>query len=444
MADIFKINGDDYEGEFILTNDDSDEEIKFSKSAVKGLELEENLFQPFTNATIFINNPFDFIEKRVSLRGDGKDKFSFSLKLKDAPEEEKLTYTFIVNNEVNITDKDTRAQNYKAYHLLDDKFFALNKRIPYSTKYSGKVGDIIKRILKEVIDEEIIDEDNWEDGDNTIDLLPEYIIPTIGYKYSDLVLYLLQMYYFKDEDLHVRGLLRFDRSKGKYSLTPVSKIYANNKDLTIEAFGVGDLVTNPKTNKNNPPPNATVNQYTNALHNTDVSTPMVQYSNEYFVNGVVSGFDPILGVHSLREVRVKDLKEKWKSKFVDVFSCVGGKPKPFLVLNKEKKEESFKVFSFPFNLSKCVNLIEAEMTSNFSFYNLQLNISNIGNTKREAGKFIDIYKPATDDGEVDRKILGRWLITKVSHSFVGDSYTNTFKCAKSYIGPGTEPDDDAE
>lgn len=443
MADIFKINGNDYECEFVLSNDDTDEDINISKSAVKGLELEENIFMPFTNASITINNPYDYIEKDITVRGDGLDTFKFSIKHVDAPDTETLHYKFVIDNENNITSEHDRSQNYKTYRLLDDKYFALNREIPFGRRYSGKVGDIIKRILQDVVGEDSVDLSNWEDGDNEITKLPEYIIPPIGFKYSDLILYLLRMYYFKDGDIHVRGLLLFNRVAQKYQLVPVSKIYTEHSDRLIEAFGIGDLVDSPEMNKNNPPPEAKVNVYTNQLKNADITTPMLKYSNEYFMNGVVSGYDPILGEHYEREVRVEDLKDKWKSKFVDIFPVVGGSPKPFLVLNKSKIERQFRVFSFPFNIEKCKHLVEAEMTSNFCFYNLQLIIDNIGNTARESGKFIDIYKAENEDVKVDSKLLGRWLITKVKHIFRSDKYSNIFVCSKTYIGSGPEPDDGA-
>jgi hypothetical protein len=441
MGDIFKINGTEYECEFKLTNDDADKEIEFSKSAISSLSLEENLFMPFVNAKVVISNPFDYIEEKFSLRGDGNDKFEFSLKIKDAPNKDKLNYTFVVNKETNITDRYDRARNYKVYDLLDDKFYKLNSDIPYGKKYNGKVGAIIKSILKDVVGDDIIDEENWEDGDNIIDNFPMFIIPTVGYKYSDLLLYLLRIYYYKSDDIHVRGFLRFTRNK-KYTLLPITKMFESHKDLLIEGFGVGDLAFDNKPNKNNPPPDAKVGKYTSLLKNSDLSTPGLEFSNEYFMNGYVSGYDPVLGEHGIREVRVQDLKDKWKKKFVDVFSSIGGKPKPFLVLNSKKKEEQFRCFSFPYNLEKSAKLVEAEMTSNFCFYNLQLNINNVGNSAREAGKFIDIWKADAADGEFDRKLLGRWLVTKVCHEFVAETYKNTFQCIKTYIGPGKEPKDD--
>jgi hypothetical protein len=444
MADIFKINGADYECDFTLTNKDSGKEIKFSKSAVKGLQLEENIFEPFVNADIIINNPYDYIEKTIMLRGDGNDMFTFSLKLKDAPDKDKLSYDFIVNGETNLTDDSDRSQNYKQYSLMDINFFKLNQRIPFGKKYSGKVGDIIKSILKDVIDDGVVDEENWEAGDNVIDFLPESVIPASSFKYTDLIFYLLRIYYYKDGDIYVRSFLNFDRTSKKFTLQPISETFAKNKDYLDEAFGVGDLVDKFEANKHNPPPDAKVNVYTTALKNTNLTTPFLEYSNEFFVNGLVHGYDPILGEHGLREIRIKDLKRKWQEKFVDVFTSVGGKPKPFLVLNKVRQEENFKIFSFPFNIEKNVKIAEAEMTSDFTFYNLQLIINNLGNTKRTSARFIDIYKPAKEDGEIDRKLLGRWFVTRVTHTFTFDSYKNTILCVKTFIGPGKEPDDNLE
>ena len=43
MADIFKINDCEFECEFKLTNADG-QEVKFTKSAIKGMTLIDNMF----------------------------------------------------------------------------------------------------------------------------------------------------------------------------------------------------------------------------------------------------------------------------------------------------------------------------------------------------------------------------------------------------------------
>lgn len=443
MSEIFKINGADFECEFQIKDENDEVKIDFTKSAVKGLDLSENLLEPFTNATIMINNPLDLVESAHLTRGDGRDKFSFSVKGKDASDSDKLEYDFVISNESNQASKTDRTANYKVYNLIDINYFKLNEPIPYGKRFRGAVGDIIKSILKDIVGEDIVDEENFEPGDNVIDLFPEHILPPVSQRYSDLLKYLLRIYYMEDDGLYVRGFLTFDRSKKKYSLLPITKIFKENKDNTIEAFGASDFSDKSASNKNNPPPDTQTNKYLSPLYNTNLSTPMIDYSNTYFLNIAASGYDPILGEHGVREVRLKDIKDKWKEKFVDVFSSAGGKPKPFLPLNKAKTEGIFKTFSSPFPLEKARNLAEAELTANMTFYNLQLIINNLGDTKRTSGKFIDIFRQDKEQ-DVDKKLLGRWLVTKVRHEFVGDSYQNTLQCIKTYVGPGAKITDDID
>lgn len=443
MGEIFKINGAEFDCEFQLKDENDEVKIDFSKSAIKGLDLSENLLEPFQNASIMINNPIDIIESSHLARGDGRDKFTISIKNKEASDKEKLEYDFVLSNESNSTSKSDRTSNFKLYSLLDANYFKLNEPIPYGKRYRGAIGDIIKAILKEVVGEDVVDEDNFEAGDHVIDLFPEHILPPTSQRYSDLIKYLLRIYYIEDEGLYVRAFLRFDRTNKKYNLLPISKIFKENKDNTIEAFGASDFVDKPTSNKNNPPPDTKTNKYLSPLFNTNLSTPMLEYSNSYFLNIAASGFDPILGEHGIREVRLEDIKDKWKEKFVDVFSSSGGKPKPFLPLNNKKKEDIFKSFSPPFSLEKSRNLAEAELTSNLTFYNLQLSVNNLGNTSRTAGKFIDIFRQDKEQ-DVDKKLLGRWLLTKVRHQFIGDSYQNTMQCVKTYVGPGTKISDDVD
>tara|TARA_R110002020_G_scaffold36323_10_gene109015 strand:+ start:1548 stop:2873 length:1326 start_codon:yes stop_codon:yes gene_type:complete len=441
MSEVFKINGADYECEFILKDDQGEEKTKFTKSAVKLLDLQENLLEPFQNATIVINDPFDFIENEMLTRGDGRDTFTFSLKLKGGGD--KLEYDFVLNEEINSPAARDRAGNYKMYSLLDSKYFKLNEIIPYGTRFRGPVGDIIKTILTGVLGDDIVNEEEFEPGDNIVDIFPEHILPPSSFRYSDLIKYLLQIYYFKDEEIVTRSFLKFNRLDKKYSLIPLTKLFKENKDNTIEAFAANDLVDKIKPNKNNPPSEATVNIYETQLPQTNMTTPMLDYSNEFFVNYLATGYDPILGEHVMIEKRIKDIKEKWTKSFVDVFKSVGGKPKPFLPLNNHKKENMFRTISTPFSVLKTANITEAEMTANLVFYNLSLSIGVLGDTDRTSGKFIDVYRTDTPT-KSDKKILGRWLVTKCRHKFLGDTYHNTVQCVKTYVGPGTNIKDDID
>jgi hypothetical protein len=440
MPNEFIINGAPYECEFQLKDDKGEVKGDFTKSSIKLLDLSENYLEPFTNGTIVINNAYDTIEDLMLTRGDGRDVFTFSLK----PEEgETLDYDFVLNEEENSVSKKDRAGNYKIFSLLDANFFKLNENIPYGKRFRGATGDIIKGILKDLLGEEIVDEEKFEPGDNIIDIFPEHIIPPDTFRYSDLIKYLLRISYKKEKGLNVRAFLTFDRSAKKYKLQTLSKLFEKNKDEVLEAFGANDLVDKVESNKNNPPPDAEVNMYATALPQANLTTPMLTYSNEFFMNYKAVGYDPILGEHAIIEKRIEDIKELWKKNFVDVFKSEGGKPKPFLPLNNQKKENLFRSISTPFSVNKTANIAEAEMSANLIFYNLCLSIDVLGDTKREAGKFIDIYRTAKQ-ADSDKKLLGRWLVTKCRHRFYGDTYKNYLQCVKTYVGPDVNLDDDID
>jgi hypothetical protein len=158
---------------------------------------------------------------------------------------------------------------------------------------------------------------------------------------------------------------------------------------------------------------------------------------------LIHGYDPILGETKIKKIDIKKLKDKWKKKFVDVFSSVGGKPKPCLIFNNTVPEK-FKHYRMPFQIEDSVKIIEAELNAALIFYNLQATFVNLGDTFRQSGKFVDIYKTKKEKLKSDEKLLGRWLVTEVQHIFYADLYRNQFFCAKTYIGPTSNVSDDAE
>lgn len=437
MAEQFKINGTDFDCDFTIKSADGTM-IKVSKSAIKGLDFEENMFEPFQSATIIIQNAFDMLEDANLVRGDGRDFFSFYVKDSQAQEGDALKYDFVINNEHNSISKTDRSNNFKIYNLIDINYFKLNEPIPHGKRYRGTVDSIIKEILIERIGKDCIGE--FEPNDHKVEIFPEYILPPISFRYSDLIKYLLRINFNNVGGTYVKSFLIYDRFSNTYSFVPISKIFAKHLQLLQEGFTTGDLLYENKPNKHNPPPEAKVNKVVASLFNTDFTTPMLTYSNECVMNFMASGYDRIIGEHGIREIRVKEVKQKWRALFVDIFKAVGGAPLPFVPLNSAKKLKLFKTFSLPFDIETNSHIAEAEMTSDMIFYNLQLCINNLGDTKRVPGRFIDIFRQDTER-MVDRKILGRWLVTKCRHKFTYDSYQTTLQCVKTYVGPGTKISD---
>jgi hypothetical protein len=428
MADIFKINGEEYECEFKLSNPDN-QETKFTKSAILAMEIVDSVFDPFVSGTISISNPYDFVEREYAIRGDGRDKF----KIKFKPKESKFVvdYTFVLIDESNVVNPEVRSENVKIFSLIDENAIPFMEQIPYGTAFSGKVGKIIQEIFIELLGEEKVDKNKWEEGDFEL-----FYIPPLTFRYIDVLKYLLKLFYAKDGDIHVKGLITYNVKNENYSFRLISKVFEKHKDNLLEAFIVGDLTSNVKTdNKNNPPPDGKVFEYTGNLHNIGYSTPMYNWNNNFYVNSLVIGYDRILGVDKIRKIKFEDLRDKWKTKFVEVFKSIGGKPKPFTIKNKST-DKKFKIYKLPYAVEDSIKIVEAEMNNQFIYVNLSCSLTNIGSTERRSSKFIDVVSTKGDQElKSDQKLLGRWFVTEVRHIFKGDTYVNKLFCTKTYAGP---------
>ena len=150
------------------------------------------------------------------------------------------------------------------------------------------------------------------------------------------------------------------------------------------------------------------------------------------MNYLATGYDPQLGEHGIREIRIKDVKEKWGNA-IKGGEVLGGAGKAFLPLNTAKTDELFKTFSLPFSLDKVAKLAEAEMIGNMTFLNMELALYQLGHPARRVGEFVNVLSLAPTN-DADAKLCGKWLITKCSHQFASDSYYNTINCVKTNVG----------
>lgn len=445
MPETFKINDIDYEFDFKLTNADK-QEVTFTKTAVKAMTIVDSIFDPFITGSITVANPYDLIEDQYLIRGDGRDEFYIMFKPKEPPKDakngDKFEHSFAVISDSNSVNPNVRSENLKTFTLIDKNAIPFSDKIPYAKTYSGKVGDIIKTIFKDVLGKDSVDEKNWVSGDFQLEF-----IPPATYRYIDLLHHMMRLFYAKDGELYVKGLISYDPEKKKFRLDLISKIFEDNKKHIMEGFALGDLTDKLSTsNPNNPPPDAPTGEYIGPLKNFGLSTPLYGYNTDYFVNSLVFGYDPILGEHKIRKIIFDDIKKKWATKFVEVFKSGGGKPKPFAVKNKSTAQK-FKRYNFPYPVEDGVKMVESEIHNNLIFYNLQATIANIGATNRCAGKFMDIYTTRDEAGKPlksEEKMLGRWFVTEIRHEFTRDIYTNTIFATKTYVGPNSKISEDAE
>ena len=116
------------------------------------------------------------------------------------------------------------------------------------------------------------------------------------------------------------------------------------------------MITLSEPNPNNPSGgnSVPVNQYTNQLKNTDLTSPLTRFADEFFINYTVDSVDPETGGHYKDIIRFEEedeLKEKWIKTFVECFECAGGLPKPNLLFDK-RTVEKYKAYRMPFTHEK--------------------------------------------------------------------------------------------
>ena len=502
VSDTFKINGEDYICEFILYNSahpggkKDPRAVHLSKSALKSLIIEENLFEPFVSATAMINNPADMLDNNLLTKGDGTDRFYVSFHAQENPKisgiqdpnqpdkeksivqaaEIKVEYEFVITDEVNSTGDVDRFSNYKIYNLVDENYHKLNSIDLPSTMVEGfagqPVGEVIKKILKENLNEDIIDDENenWEPGNNlafTTAAEAEILkgLYSREFRASDVIKYLLGIYYKDEEGTAVQGILHYNRlaedtvngftlKKNKFSLRSLSKIFSDHSKQQTEVFAVGELAgdgTSAGANINNPylyMKKMISNMTQGQLPNTSLSTPMADYKNTYFINYSVRSVDDKGGMIISEQVNIADMREPWWRIFVKPFEPIGGKAVPFLPTGENT---AYHILKYPWKPEVNKKLAQAHMMSNFTFLNLQLGFTNLGFTRRTCSQFIDVYRPSgspqikranpktgkVDDipGLVDTKLLGTWFVTNCRHELRGERYLNAIQCVKTYVGP---------
>jgi len=469
----FKLNGAEFWCQFLVTNNEdadkayeSTQGLMLTQTSILQLDIDESLLEPFTTGSITINNPFDYFDENHNVDGTGKDYLH--IRFYDYVDQEnpnldkvKLEYTFVITSESNSVSKTDRSNNFKTFKLIDYNYYKLNQQVPYDVCFPNSdtdklIGDIIKdEILKEVLGEDIIDDLNWDSGSHTLNKTQgnnlvsnmQRVRCGVNWKYSDVLKYLLRFNYVETSNgLPVQTILQFDRSIKKYTLKPLNVYFNSNEDLTTEAFALGDLTHAPSkmdssyattANKNNPFSNDSIkfNEYSGTLKNTELSTPYTFYTNSYFTNYMVSTYDKFTGVNAVTKITIEETKKLWEEDFIRSFKLLGGEAKSYLNFNSNANRP-IKNYSIPqFDRDDSISIVKAQMVSNLTFYNLQLNFSLLGDTARKPGIFLDIVKFSEEENKLDGKLLGKWFVTNVHHKFIRSRYQNHITCIKPYIGP---------
>lgn len=448
MADITKLNGADYEYEYKVSNGNGKNKIKFNDSSVLLLNIAENIFDPFTEGFITLSNAYNWIEQEFIFRGDGTDKLHLELKAVDngsntVKKNAELKYDFIIIGESNFIDDSTQNKNRKTYRFVQQDKVMLEEMFSHEKRFKGKAGDIIKEILKAVK----LKTDKIEPGDLEIKDFPDYITPSLNFRYIDILYYMLRFYYYKQDKLYVKGFLDRDMKTNKYSLKLLTTDYFDKyKELTEESFHIGSLIyeEDVKSNPNNPPGASNGDKtktYGGNIVSVNVSPADINITNSLYLNSLIIGYDDMLGTMRTNRLTLKDVIEEWKKKFVDNFKATGGKTKKHVLLTDRKISNEYKVYRLPFSSKDNTNIVFADMINSLTLCNSQINLNVIGDIGRTSGTFIDIYKKTDDEIKGDAVVLGTWFITSLRHLKIANTLRTEMYGVKTYAGPKFDDSD---
>jgi hypothetical protein len=398
------------------------------------MEIVDNVFDPFMSGNISIANPYDLIEDEFSLIGDGKDELFIKFKPVEVNgyPDTGFEHTFVVIDEPSDTVNPlVRSENIKNFNIVSKYSVAFTNNVPHGRSYKGYIGDIIKTLFEELN----IPTGQWESGEK---LEFEYI-PPITFRYIDVLRYFMRIFCAKENLTYVKAFLNYNSETRNYELIKLSDIFSQNKSLTIESFPVGDLISNVGyDNPSNPLEISTVptGEYIGQIKNISYFTPMYVWNSDFFTNSIVSGYDKISGHHKMVSIKLSDMIGYWTQAFVTPFTNKGGNVLPFMFPSGKNN----KIYKLPYPITLSTKIIQAEIMTNLTFYNLNLSFTNIGNTTRQSSRFIQIVSPKKNIKypKSDEKLLGTWFVTEIHHVFNGDSYTNDIFAVKTYVGKSSK------
>jgi hypothetical protein len=459
---------------------------------VKGYIILNNDFETFEKKSKFNNNKPPFI-----FRTDGRNRLYIRLYpiLKDSTNRGLTSYELYLQNweicynsviyDIEDLDSEKAFIKKRRFYFWDERYqILLERNLEWSTATHGPNGgniagndkersmpisnaiqSIIQTSASNKFKQEAKDDikigfgnitskmpifaDTWDQGfgygqENSYENSVLYTSPANATAIDDIN-YMLALFKSEDGTPAVLTLDRFFNPNGKsFGLKSIANIILDAEKNQIERLLIDDLVDPeaaglhfnrapdyPGTDKNFSSPIASIIrnykfcQMSPTFDLSLINSPVHNFSfqeNEFRVYK--------------KDNSIKKFLEKTKEYFTKgLYSFQQGSGKVLLNITKSKTEGI---------MTKNVLVPQTFFPSDYSFINnfLDYILSNQtvyfeadGLTFRTPGKFIYIDRPLTteDKNSFDDRFLGQWLMTKVTHRFTKNSYTNEVYAVKPDI-----------
>jgi hypothetical protein len=463
-------------------------EVFLQRNAVMHLEIDDNIFNPFSSATMILANDQHVLEKTKNsyvFLGNGRDIVDIEIvPIKtgifdtDAQNEQNkeylgLKFQFVVIESVDIIYNNTMC---KKLTLVEYAQYMLNENICNIfdlQKYGGSVGnpietigansvstgDAIKAILCAVYtkDGKVTDDIIYTDPSTKAKVFESdpatklFLSPHGLMSYMEVLNYVLSFHSYQKSPC----ILQLDRYYKTFQLISLRTLFQDNEKHCIETFRFpspsqyvgsesGGGTDSPAIIWNIFP----ITFEESRINEFYISSPTTKYnvhlasSNGGILSNARSFKCMIFNTTTLNsDSFVSDFTELFIKPFKDNFIKTGSNNKykvvPNFYINPNKKNnyDTLKGYLAPeLDESRFLNQKLSSLLYLNNVYQFKLN----GKTHRKSMAFVDVVKTAENQNGTfvaskwDRNNLGRHLITKVKHIFTFDRYLNEVETIKPY------------
>lgn len=470
--------------------------VDFQKDAIKELYIHDQIYNPFLNGYIVIENTDDVIERYKTspinaelgggrnergyrTRGDARDMLLLSVIPVDPSNnpynEQSLAYNkffsfqyvFILSDEMDINTNEGKAKKYK---IQDIDFEVLKeKKIFFSTSnlvYKDKVafltdrqrraftGDALKEILSLGLNNSNVVFTTLS-GNQQITPFFESGASKIFYSSPNDSTALDDLMYIYD--FHVSNssgkdfsFLQKDDFTGEYSLQSTSSVFAKafNKDndsggeMFIENLTIGGVQDAANIVENDIKKPLRALEFGETGDVIDVkffNTPGTAYQ-EKIKSVLVHSYDFDNKAFSVNCVDgdIQNVKKDFTELYVNPMKGKDGKPIPNFIINNTQKtnqnfDNKFLIYSEDSDFLK-LSVGRNQVLKNALKLNLGVEITVQGGFQRRSGKFISVDRKGNYiDNDFDNKFLGIYFIISVEHLFINSNqYVNKIIAVKTY------------
>jgi hypothetical protein len=485
---IARLQDTDYSFEVIIFNSDGIE-FKINPNAISDFKIVDELEKFYHYGFIVFKNDQDVLESIETVdsdnntkmfnpyvfRGDGRDFLRVRIKPtknegdlisgdSSKNDEFELSFIFSIYDYEDLYG-EIKSEKFKKLYFWDYTYQILNEKNSHFTtsKYSKGLsdaersihtGDAIKNLLTEIFKDEIqgkiaFDAD-FDKGSSKV-----FYSSPAEYKAIDDLNYLLDRHVSSRESDFSPCLFKKERNSS-FSLRPITSYfkgayYKGNNSIgnlgggfLIENFVMGKQDSSDRGNNNSPLRTPGISLFSSNLadysyvENYNVSNMSADDAQNNIVSYYVHNYDyntKLFTVDS-NENNFETNNKIYNKNFVNYMKGRAGKsPSSNMSTNLFRKEnKNLKhVFNSSTTPEQRLNSGRNQFLLSSIFMNTAISFRTNGSVRRQTGRFITIQRNNSQaDSSFDNKIMGIYMITNITHSFIKGSYQNYIVCTKAY------------